>query len=461
MKTRFFISLLLVLTVISAHSQVNYQDVAVIINQNDPGSVEIGEYFAQQRNVPEANLLYIECPAVELIDSAGFMAIRQQLEEQMQERGLFDKVNYLVTTKGIPFNVRKGEDCTGINGVRFCSSLDSELSLLFSQWSGDILDENFVNNPYYSQYKYFKRSETGIYLVTRLDGYTVQDVKALIDRSGPGREVSKNAAQVIIDFSYVNDPTTKDLFTEFVQPAVNFLTVNDWEVVFDPDDELLTGREDVIAYYSINYQPSNKELNFEWLPGSLSEIFLSTGNLTFIEEQNYFDELSVPDLIREGAGSGCTYVNGAYFSMVVQLKELYERYLDEDMFPSFNLAESYYMAMPTLSNQFILVGDPKTSLAIQQNNVPDKGLPHKMVLFPNPATDRVNILFAADAPGEYRLIISDLAGKDLISKNIHPDGKTAEASADISSLPAGLYLVSISGPGHFFRTGKMLVTARR
>jgi uncharacterized protein (TIGR03790 family) len=455
MKARLIIFLLVSLPVMALYSQrVSYDDVAVIINEDNVTSVEIGDYFATNRNIPEGNLIYIHCPSVEVIDSAGFQDIRQQIEAAFETQGLAGKISYLVTTKGLPFNVRKSDNCGGLDGVKYCSSFDSELSLIFSQWSGQIMDDGFVSNPYYDKWEYFDQEKFGIFLVTRLDGYTIDDVITLINRSGPGVEVVKGLSKSIIDFSYVTDESVKEMLTEFVQPAINYLQLNDWQVIFDPDDDLLTDQENVLGYYNVNYQPSNKILNFSWLPGSTSEILLSTGNLTFYKEQNVFNELSVPDLLEEGATSASTYVNSSFLSQIIQIDMLYNRYLDIGMRPPFNLAESYYMAMPGLSTQYILIGDPKTSLAIQQNNVAENAHTGRLLLYPNPAGEVVNVSFFSEVPGSYQMELLDMTGKRISSREISCGKGLTLETISLSTMPNGLYLMSVKGPDQSVRTLK-------
>jgi uncharacterized protein (TIGR03790 family) len=456
MKIKHFIVILFSLPALMLTGQVSYDDVAVIINKNDNNSVSIGEYFAQQRNIAESNLVYIQCPSVELIDSAGFIDIRHQIEEKMESQGLVDKVNYLVTTKGIPFNVRKSESCEGLDGVKFCTSFDSEISLLFSEWNDEILKNGSVQNPYYEESGYFNRNKYGIYLVTRLDAYSLEDVKTLIDRSGPGIEVAKSSAQFIIDFSSITEPAEINLFTDFVQPAMNFLTYNDWHVIFNPSEEMVTGQSDVLGYYSINYQPIDKTLDFNWLKGSISEILLSTGNLTFYKEQNVFNELSVPDLLEEGVASSCTYANSMFFSQIIQLPILYERYLDEGQQPSFNLAESYFMAMPVLSTQYLVIGDPKTSLRIQQSNTNEYSKELNLMVFPNPSIDIINIAFMAADEGNYTMNVSDMMGRTVYIEELDCITGMNEKQLNISLLSDGMYFINLAGDGKRYRTLKFI-----
>ena len=445
-----------ILPALTMFGQVSYEDVAVVINENDNHSVEIGEYFAQKRNIPQENLIYIQCPSVEIIDSAGFVDIREQIEEKMASQGLMEKINYLVTTKGLPFNVRRSESCAGLDGVRYCSSFDSELTLLFSDWSDQIIGNYNPSNPYYEKSEYFDRNNFGIFLVTRLDAYTVADVKTLIDRSGPGVEVAKSIAQIIVDFSFITEPAMTNLFTEFVEPAVNHLLFNDWHVIFDPSEEMVTDQSDVLGYYSINYQPADKDLNFTWLRGSLSEIVLSTGNLTFYKEQNVFNELSVPDLLEEGATSSCTYANSMFFGQLIQLPILFERYYDDGQQPGFNLAESYFMAMPFLSNHYLVIGDPKTSLTITQSQTQEIADERKLVLYPVPARDRLVLAFMSPSDGSYAVRVSDIAGRIVLYEDIYCAPGMIKEEMDISRLSGGVYFITLTGHGKEYAAVKFI-----
>jgi len=109
-------------------------------------------------------------------------------------------------------------------------------------------------------------------------------------------------------------------------------------------------------------------LGFEWLPGALVTEYVSTNGRTFnrppagwtistwSEPARWFDgspQTLTADYIHEGA-TGCS-------------GHVYEPFLDftphpDQLFPAYfhgrNLAESYYAAMPALSWQNIVVGDP-------------------------------------------------------------------------------------------------------
>src|SRR5690606_27705362 len=87
-------------------------------------------------------------------------------------------------TRGVPLRVAGTGGRTGT-----VSSVDSELTLLYRRMAGETVPPNgAIDNPYYlgdaqvADARRFTHVRHDIYLVTRLDGFTVDDVKALIDR---------------------------------------------------------------------------------------------------------------------------------------------------------------------------------------------------------------------------------------------------------------------------------------
>ena len=103
----------------------DYSDVAVIVNLNANTSVEIGNYFQQKRGIPDQNMLEIATSTDEEIDESTFNDLRSQIEAQLVSNGLLNSINYLVTTKGVPLKVARG-DCWDESTLADCSAVDSE-----------------------------------------------------------------------------------------------------------------------------------------------------------------------------------------------------------------------------------------------------------------------------------------------------------------------------------------------
>jgi uncharacterized protein (TIGR03790 family) len=127
MKLVFVCCLLFIFKGIS--QTTNYNDVAVIINLNSEISQTIGNHFKTARNIPSQNLIYIDAPTNEIIDSIQFVLIKNQIENHLINNNLTDYINYFVTTKGIPLKV--GTNCVfdSLPGMA-CASFDSEIGLI-------------------------------------------------------------------------------------------------------------------------------------------------------------------------------------------------------------------------------------------------------------------------------------------------------------------------------------------
>lgn len=67
----------------TAHG-LSAQQLAVVINENDPASVEVGLYYARARGVPAQNVVRLRLPAGERqLDAEQFAAFRAALEAQL------------------------------------------------------------------------------------------------------------------------------------------------------------------------------------------------------------------------------------------------------------------------------------------------------------------------------------------------------------------------------------------
>lgn len=105
---------------------INYKDVAVVVNLNSEASEAIGNHFKTSRNIPSQNVIYIDAPTTEIIDSFQFILIKNQIENYLVTNNLKDSINYIVTTKGVPLKV--GNNCVfdTLPGMS-CASFDSEI----------------------------------------------------------------------------------------------------------------------------------------------------------------------------------------------------------------------------------------------------------------------------------------------------------------------------------------------
>ncbi|MCF6170807.1 MAG: TIGR03790 family protein [Bacteroidales bacterium] len=349
---------------------VNYTDVAVIVNTNSPESVEIGNYFKAQREIPDINMVKIQCSTDERVDSAGLFSIVRQVGDYLVNNGIDQSINYLVTTKGIPL-IFEGANCDSFPENLKCSAIDSELTLLINH-EDQIGKSNGITNPYFDNMDYtFSQSKYNIYLVTRLDAYTVDDVKSLIDRSGPELKVDKKDAQFIFDLAYASDTNAISPLVQVMERGNDLVNSKGWNSVYSPENDIfITDEQHVLGYFSYIYQPSNKNLDYQWLNGSFAFQGIGETAFTFLKEENTYNDLILANLIEEGvcgaAGTVVPYFlsQGTVWPEILFDRQTYGIDLISETNPYFNLAESYFQALKVTSSSHIIVGDPKTSIVL-------------------------------------------------------------------------------------------------
>ncbi len=349
-----------------AHADQSYADVAVIVNVNSSASQTIGSYFAQQRSIPAANIIYVNAPTTEEITDAEFQSIRSQVESHLQANDLITTLNYIVTTKGVPLKINRGDTYSMSSPS---ASIESELMLVLGTYASSIGGAGRTYSPYYTKNAAFSRSAYGFYLATRLDGYTTEDVLSLIDRSGPGTQVSTSSR-----FVFDQDPawnTTAPYLNDYMTQARTALQNRGRVVELNADSVYVTSRANVIGYVSWgsndHYQAEFTEnaIPFNsWVPGAIAETYVSTSGRSFDEPPSYGQSL-VADLIREGASGVKGYVYEPYSSSMANSSYLFDRYA-----AGFNLAESYYMASRYFSWMDVVVGDPKTTITFVDGVLP-------------------------------------------------------------------------------------------
>jgi uncharacterized protein (TIGR03790 family) len=344
-------------------------NVAVVINTASPASQRIGEYYAKKRGLPAANVLRIKTSTDETIPRAGYEAtIEAPLAGALARARLQDRILYIVLTKGVPLRIAGTE---GLDGT--VSSVDSELTLLYRKMVGQsIATRGRINNPYYlgakepSAAQPFTRRDYDIYLVTRLDAFTVDEAIALIDKaSAPSLE-----GKIVLD---QQDKLINRQGEDWLANAAVRLKAAGLgdRVQLDTTVEGVRNVKPVIGYYSWgSNDPRNRvrSAGMGFVPGSIAATFVSTDGRTFIEpprewipseatdkKQQYAGTAQslIGDLIRDGATGVAGHVAEPFLQSTIRPDVLFPAYM-----AGFNLAEAFYLGMPHLSWQTVVIGDP-------------------------------------------------------------------------------------------------------
>ena len=344
------------------------ENVAVIINDNSPDSQRIGEHYARTRALPASNVIRIRASSDETIDRAGYAStIEAPIAAAIRRAVSHDRLLYLVLTKGVPLRIT---GTTGLDGT--LSSVDSELTLLYRRMTGQVVSPTGkVDNPYFLGARElraalpFSHREHDIYLVTRIDAFTVDQAVALVDK----------AQKPVTDGRIVLDQRDEDATrpgNQWVTQAAKRLNEQGHgertvvEATARPVREV-TG---VLGYYfggTPDPDSQQRSMRIDFVPGAIAATLVSSDARTFSpppdawvpsvsSDRTIFagsaDSL-IGDLIRDGVTGVAGQVGEPYLLGAVRPDILFPAYL-----AGFNLAEAFYLAMPTLSWKAVIVGDP-------------------------------------------------------------------------------------------------------
>lgn len=345
-------------------------NVLLVVNQASSDSVRVAEHYARVRGVPQSQVLRLK------IDAAADEVDRQVFERDiqgpiaawLQRNSAQDRILYLVLTKGIPVRVAGP---IGRNGT--VASVDSELTLLYRRLTGEAPAlAGPVPNPYYlgdapiEQAKTFSRQAFDLYLVTRLDGYTADDVLKLIDRgAAPVRD-----GRILLDRSSTPDTAGGNAW---LKAAADWMTAHGFgdRVVLETTGRALAPRQTVLGYYSWGSNDpaiTVRTFGLGFVPGAVAAMYVSSDARTFKEppagwtigpwtDRSKFyagsPQSLAGDLIREGVTGVAGHVAEPFLDATIRPNILFPAYLS-----GFNLAEAFYLAMPYVSWQTVVVGDP-------------------------------------------------------------------------------------------------------
>lgn len=421
---------------LSAFSQlINYNDVAVIVNDSSQESIDIANYFQTLRNIPSQNMIHISAPLTEEIDSLQFEQIRLQIENYLISNDLQDSINYLVTTKGVPLKVESG--CFDpMNSVDACASFDSELTLILGSNSSQIGLNGSIANPLYNASGNFSHLTSGIYLVTRLDAYSTQDVFDLLDRSGPLTGLNQQSAQAIMDLNAATAGDSTYFMDFYLMPTYDFLINNSWNAQIDPNFNPLLNQGNVFSYIFEGHGPlTNVDLNYSWTFASIGALSSCKTASTFDNSVNVSNDFLVADLIAEGCTGTHGNVDCIFFSQLLNSETLMSRYLDPLI--NYNLAESFYMAEPRLSWQAVIIGDPKTSIIISDEAGISSPSLKTVSIYPNPSSGIVHIKGNETINS---ITVIDMSGA-TVQQHDHLTSNTVQL--DFQDLEKGMYFLHV------------------
>jgi uncharacterized protein (TIGR03790 family) len=346
------------------------ENVAIVVNENSDSSQRIGDYYARKHALPSTNVIRIKTSTDETVDRLTYLTtIETPIAAALIRQNLQDRILYLVLTKGVPLRV------AGTSGAKgSVASVDSELTLLYRRMTGQNAPiPGPIDNPYFlgtrsiDQARLFSHREQDIYLVARIDAFSVEEALALIDKA----TAPTSDGRVVLD---ERDALIDHVADDWLSEAASRLSargVGD-RVVLEKTVKPISNVQQVIGYYSWgSNDPNNRRRKSQmgFVPGALAATYVSTDARTFHEppstwtpsgdwndRSSWFEgspQSLIGDLIRDGATGVAGHVAEPSLQSTIRPNILFPAY-----FAGFNLVESFYLAMPHLSWETVVIGDP-------------------------------------------------------------------------------------------------------
>lgn len=339
------------------------ENVLVVVNDASEASKRIAEYYAQKRAIPSTNVVHLKAPTADEITRPVFAGtIETPIANALASKSLQDRILYIVLTKGIPLRII---GTTGRSGT--VASVDSELTLLYRRMTGAVVPiDGPVPNPYYAGTQTdvaspFSHQSQDIFLVTRLDGFTEADATGLVDRS---LSAAASDAVIVLDQrgGFADNPNA------WFGTTVERLGGPNPKVRVQRETTTAAAKSEspVIGYYSWGSNDSalnTRRPEITFAPGAVASMFLSFDARTTTEPPAGWKPGATPyagssqsltaDLIRMGVTGVAGQVAEPYLDAAIRPEILFPGYAS-----GLNLAEAFYRAMPSLSWQTIVFGDP-------------------------------------------------------------------------------------------------------
>ncbi|HEX5069587.1 MAG TPA: TIGR03790 family protein [Vicinamibacterales bacterium] len=344
-------------------------NVLLVVNRRSQPSNQIADHYIQVRHLQERNVVRLETTEADSISRADFAStIEAPISRWIERQRLHDQILFIVVTKGVPLRV---EGTSGQLGTE--ASVDSELTLLYRKMLGKPAPlAGRVDNPYFLGDKpitaaaHFTRQASDLYLVTRLDAFTVEDALKLIDRGA----APVNDGKIVLDQKATVMDRGGDAW--LAAAAARLREMNQGSrIALETTTAVAGSTEPVLGYFSWgSNDPANqrRQMGLRFANGAIGGMFVSTDGRTFKEPpadwrpavagSSTGGQSLIGDLIREGITGVSGHVSEPFLDAIIRPQVLFPAYLS-----GFNLAESFYMAMPYLSWQDIVIGDPLCSVS--------------------------------------------------------------------------------------------------
>jgi uncharacterized protein (TIGR03790 family) len=348
--------------------------VVLLANSEDPDSLRIAEHYAEKRGVPRENIIALPLPIAETISWREFVVtLWDPLMEKLTRAKWLDAVpmaltdpvgrkkysvyahrmTALVVCRGVPLRIDHDPslyaDSPFTQRAEFrtnAGAVDAELTMVAHP---NYPINSFVPNPLFQNENVIAAERAQIVKVARLDGPTLDDALALVDRA---MAVERTG---LLGRAYVDIGGLHAIGDKWLEGVVTQLDDFGFAPVVDRNPATMpaTARCDAPAIY------------FGWYAGSINGPFalpgfqFPPGAIAFHIHSYSAATLRSPSSGWTGplVARGATATVGNVFEPYLELTHRPNLFL-RALTRGATLAEAAFFSLPELSWQAILVGDP-------------------------------------------------------------------------------------------------------
>jgi uncharacterized protein (TIGR03790 family) len=360
-------------------------EVLLVFNGDSPISIAIAKDYSAKRGVTKTVVIHCADSAIsterETISLANYTnQIAVPISAYLEAH---NEINFIVLTKGVPIRIDGG-----ITGSRdknttgnLHPSVDSYLAAIdYPSIPGAIKISIHGSgasgfgwlNRYWNANVPFTHAAFGGYLVTRLDGYTEADAKALVIRS-LAAETSLNAQRKILldlqpDFGVddvasqplpvtgtIPDESPYGLWNADLVKAAALLKASNLPFDLNMEKTFVGDRSNLLGYFSWGSNDTHFSdaayQSLRFAPGSIGDTAVSTSARTFLPTTG--GQSLITDLIAHGITGIKGYTDEPLLQAIASPSLALDRYTS-----GFTLAESFYAASRFVGWEDIVIGDP-------------------------------------------------------------------------------------------------------
>lgn len=228
-------------------------DLAVIVNDNDPLSRKIAEYYQFKRGIPDANMIHVRfSPGASVMPRAEFALIKAEVDRKTPE-----SVQAFALTWAAPYRV----DCMSITSA-FAFGFDEAYC---GHGCGPTKMSPYYNSSSLAPYRDHKIRPT-----MALAGTSFQSVKALIDRGIEADDTRPPGTGYLVSTSDKTRNVRAAMFPKIVKSAQAWIRL---QLI---DHDFIKDKEDVLFYFTgLTQVPGLDSLRF--VPGAMADHLTSTG----------------------------------------------------------------------------------------------------------------------------------------------------------------------------------------